>query len=118
MLCQSIGRRMTFDAFRASIGARLGNVLINVLIARQNDEAYWVVKALRAPNQTTADQTLGLGAAMLPKSTWVVEVQWYEHDVEESTDDRHVYRRSHVNQFPLTARSLIAVSHANNVQFE
>ena len=88
-----------------------------MLVARQDGDTYWLAKALRPPYQTTADQNLGLGSAIVPKSTWVVEVQWYDLDVDSSlTDSQHVYRGSHVNQFPLIVRSLISVT--KDVSFE
>ena len=94
--------------------------LTNVLVARapaDDDEDYWLAKAVRAPWRTPTDGTIGLDDGIVPAGTWVVEVQWYER-VDTSATGARTYGRSHVNQFPLVVRSLVAVSNRNGVTFE
>ena len=47
--------------------------LTNVLVARapaEDDEYYWLAKAVRAPWRTPEDATIGLDDGLVPAGTW------------------------------------------------
>lgn len=99
----------TFEAFRQRIAARCDRVATNLLVVRStDDEDYWLARALRDPWQLPADQTIGLGDTLVPKGTWVVEIQWYS--LRETTSTCRVYSLSFPNEFPLVVRSLVNVA--------
>lgn len=112
-------RTHSFAAFVESIRQRMGSVLTNVLVARDNNatKAYWLAKATNVPWPAPADGTVALDEdSYVPKDTVMVEVQWYELLRTEGNGDR-VYGRGQRNQFPLPVRSLIATGNHNAITF-
>lgn len=112
-------RTTSFDTFRASIVERMGSVETNVLVARapaEDDEDYWLAKAVCAPWRTPEDATIGLDEGLCRR-----ERGWSKFSGTSAWPPRRPRRvpaRSHLNQFPLVVRSLVAVSNRNGVTFD